>query len=221
MQTKAIFREIKSHIPEMNNVRLEVTDDSLDVFINDKKEFYVNPQMGITCVEGCNYNNKFYDVYYNVEKAANLVKEYTSVLYDAPILDAEEMEDSPFKKLAEFGNVVLAGRVSDNESTIEFVTYSSHIGGIEIGHYFGNNYIGAKEDFCKRANLVNENKVFSDKELVEIHRCIEDTFDMEFNLTDEQTQMLENIQTKIKSSVENFDKLLEEACLQNEEQTLQ
>lgn len=83
------------------------------------------------------------------------------------------------------------------------------------------DYNGAKQDFAVRAGLVNENKIFSDKELVEIHRCIEDTFDMGFNLTDKQTVMLENIQTKIKSSVDNFEEQLEEACSQNEEQTLQ
>ena len=44
-------------------------------------------------------------------------------------------------------------------------------------NYFGNNYSGAKEDFATRSGLVNEKKLFSDEEYVEMYRCVVDTLE--------------------------------------------
>ena len=57
--------------------------------------------------------------------------------------------------------------------------------------------------------------------MVEIYRCIEDTLGNEYEVTDKQREMLEDIQTRIQNTVNGFDKLLKEAIDQGEEETFE
>lgn len=78
--------------------------------------------------------------------------------------------------------------------------------GIEIqtessGHYFGNNFTRTKEDFAVRADIVNQDKIFSTNELVEIYRHVEDTLEGGYELTNEQEEILDTIKSKISEVV--------------------
>ena len=53
------------------------------------------------------------------------------------------------------------------------------------------------------------------------NRCIEDTLGNEYEVTDKQREMLEDIQTRIQNTVNGFDKLLKEAIDQGEEETFE
>ena len=57
--------------------------------------------------------------------------------------------------------------------------------------------------------------------MVEIYRCIEDTLNNEYEMTDKQREMLEDVQSRIKLSVPRFDELLKEAIDQGEEETFE
>ena len=90
--------------------------------------------------------------------------------------------------------------------------------------YHGNyttDYKGAREDFATRSGLVNKNLLFNKNELVEIYRCIEDTLNNGYEITDKQKEMLEDLQTRISSTVAEFDELLKEAINQDEEETFE
>lgn len=62
--------------------------------------------------------------------------------------------------------------------------------GVTLGHYYHNDYAGAKEDFAIRSGLVSEQKLFKDKELQGIYRTLDQgqkyipylTFDQEQEL---------------------------------------
>ena len=68
---------------------------------------------------------------------------------------------------------------------------------------------------------MNRNLLFNKNEMVEIYRCIEDTLNNEYEMTDKQRDMLEDIQTRIKQDVPGFDELLKEAIDQGEEETFE
>ena len=53
------------------------------------------------------------------------------------------------------------------------------------------------------------------------NRCIENTLGNEYEVTDKQREMLEDIQTRIQNTVKGFDKLLKEAIDQGEEETFE
>lgn len=218
MDKKEFLTEVMRHANQCEGAAFRIEDDNLYVEYGENNEFIVRPSGGITCTDKTEHNDEFHTLYDEMTEIASMVKEYMTAMENAPDLKAIDF-NMPYKKLAEFNDTVLGG--TKNQSGYSFTTWSYKDNALYHGHYLMKDYNGAKQDFAVRAGLVNENKIFSDKELVEIHRCIEDTFDMGFNLTDKQTEMLENIQTKIKSSVDNFEEQLEEACSQNEEQTLQ
>ena len=79
----------------------------------------------------------------------------------------------PYIKIAEYNEVVLAGREHSNGS-FEFATWNYKNNSLYHGHYT-TDYKGAREDFATRSGLVNKNLLFNKNELVEIYRCIEDT----------------------------------------------
>ena len=109
----------------------------------------------------------------------------------------------PYKRLAEFNRVVLAG-TEHKDGSFEFATWDYLYNSLHNGHYF-NDYEKAKEDFATRSNLVKGSKIFNEKELMQIFRCTEDTLNNGYELSDEQSETLENIQAKIKESVTDFD----------------
>ncbi len=121
--------------------------------------------------------------------AAALVKEYGNAMEKAPDFKVPSLSQS-YKLLAEYDNVVLAGREL-NSGGFEFVTWRQNYNGVEHGNYFGNNYSGAKEDFATRSGLVNEKKLFSDEEYVEMYRCVMDTLEDSYELSDEHKKMLD------------------------------
>lgn len=75
-----------------------------------------------------------------------------------------------YKKFYEVGNSVLAARIMPDDR-IEYVTweYGYDRKGVMWGHYFGENFAAAKQDFAVRAGLIDSQKLFSDKQLSALH----------------------------------------------------
>ena len=115
-----------------------------------------------------------------VIQTAGHVKEYMRIFERAPALKAVGLEDT-YKVLADFGDAVLAGQLGKKGA--RFVTWEWDFDrqGVHAGHYFMENYEAAKLDFAARAGLINEQRLFSDKELGVIRNACE------FALTDDAT----------------------------------
>lgn len=81
---------------------------------------------------------------------AGTVLEYMNHLEHAPTLKAAGLSE-PYQSLAEFNGTVLAGRLT--EKGAKFVTWDwdfNHAG-LNHGHYYEGDYVGAKRDFAIRS----------------------------------------------------------------------
>ena len=79
--------------------------------------------------------------------------EYMRQMETAPALKADGLENG-YKVLADFNGIVLAGVQSKHG--VHFVTWDWAYGhtGVCHGHYFMENYAGAKQDFAIRSGLI-------------------------------------------------------------------
>ena len=135
-----------------------------------------------------------------VIQIASQVREYMPIFARAPALKAIGLEGS-YKILADFGDAVLAGRLGKKGA--RFVTWEWDFDrkGVHAGHYHMENYEAAKMDFAVRAGLINEQRLFSDKELGVIRNACE------FALTDDAT-LTYGDETRLRSVQEQIELLL-------------
>lgn len=206
MNTDQLFKEIQSHMPRFEDVWYKSTEEGMEVYIADTKEFFVDNGGYVEQYNNVNNDEHYYEISDCLNSAADVVREYNSAMEKAPDLKAPGLSQK-YKLLAEYGDVILAGRELSSGS-FEFVTWRQSYNGLEHGNYFGNNYNGAKEDFAIRSGLVNEYKLFSNEEYVEIYRCVCDTLEGGYELSDNHREMLENLRQRIPGAVDNFEQTL-------------
>ncbi len=124
------------------------------------------------------------DALLRVEDIAARTLEYMTVMETAPQLKVSGL-DGDYRILADFNGTVLAG--SHSKYGVQFVTWDwdcRHTG-VAHGHYFMENYDGAKQDFTTRSGLIHKEQLFSPEQMTEIYRCCADSVDGEFfELTD-------------------------------------
>ena len=124
------------------------------------------------------------------------VKEYLRIMERAPTLKAIDL-DEDYKILAEFDDTVLAGRMS--KKGVRFVTweYDFDHRGVHAGHYFMQNYEGAKLDFAVRAGLVESQRLFSDEQLAVIQNACEFALEDDATLSYAEEKQLHSVQEQI------------------------
>ena len=66
-----------------------------------------------------------------------------------------------------------------------------------LGHYFGNCYQEAKQDFAVRAGLVQSQRLFSQEQLAEIYRSVQQTLYADLELTRAQEKTLQTVSDQI------------------------
>ena len=136
---------------------------------------------------------------------AKMTSEYMAILETAPRLKASGL-DGDYRILSDFGGTVLAGAPSKHG--VQFVTWDWDYDriGVVHGHYFMENYDGAKQDFATRSGLIQKEQLFSPEQLTEIFRCCADSVDEDFfELTDTQEEMIRGIQQQIRVCVPDLD----------------
>ena len=146
------------------------------------------------------------DALYRVEDIAAKTLEYMTAMEAAPQLKASGL-DEDYRILADFGGTVLAG--SPSKYGVQFVTWDWDYDrtGVVHGHYFMENYDGAKRDFATRSGLIQKEQLFSPEQLTEIYRCCTDSVDEHFfELTDKQVELIHSVQQQIEICVPDLDK---------------
>ena len=131
--------------------------------------------------------------------------EYMRQMKTAPSLKADGLEGG-YKVLADFNGTVLAGVQSKHG--VHFVTWDWDYGhtGVCQGHYFMEDYAGAKQDFAVRSGLIQKAQLFSPEQLTEIYRCCADSVDGNFfELTEEQEKVIRSAQQQIEECVPDLD----------------
>lgn len=78
--------------------------------------------------------------------------------------------------------------------------------GVCHGHYFMENYAGAKQDFAIRSGLIQKERLFTPEQMIGIYRCCADSVDGDFfELTGEQEKMIRSVQQQIEECVPDLD----------------
>lgn len=145
-----------------------------------------------------------------------ITAEYMTQMETAPQLKASSLEGD-YRLLAEFNNIVLAGHKT--RFGIEFITWEwvqNHTA-LWQGHYT-ESYTAAKEDFATRSGLVPREKLFSDRQMAEVYRCIHETLENKYPLTDERKKLLCCTAEQIQSAVPKLDRLVQQS---NEKELIQ
>ena len=172
------------------------------------------------------------DALQTVIDTAKMTSEYMAILETAPLLKASGLTGD-YRILADFGGTVLAdfnGTVLagvQSKHGVHFVTWDWAYGhtGVCHGHYFMENYAGAKQDFAIRSGLIQKERLFTPEQMTEIYRCCADSVDGDFfELTGEQEKMIRSVQQQIEECVPDLDERIrqqEEALEQaTQEQTM-
>lgn len=136
------------------------------------------------------------------------IPEYISLLNKAPLIAAIGL-DGDYRTIAEFNNVVLAGY--QTRFGMEFVTWEwvQDHSALWQGHYYGDNYEAAKQDFTTRSGLIPPERVFSDEQLAEIYRCIHETLDSCCSITPEREKLLAGSAEQIEAAVPELEELVQ------------
>ena len=124
------------------------------------------------------------------------VKEYLRIMERAPTLKAIDLGED-YKILAEFDDIVLAGRMSKNGARFVTWEYDFDRCGVHTGHYFMQNYEGAKQDFAARAGLVNHQRLFSDEQLAVIRNACAFALEDDATLSYAEEKQLQSVQEQI------------------------
>ena len=131
--------------------------------------------------------------------------EYMTAMEAAPQLKASGLEGD-YRILADFNGTVLAG--THSKHGVQFVTWDRDYGrtGVAHGHYFMENYDGAKQDFATRSGLIHKEQLFSPEQMTEIYRCCADSVDGDFfDFTAEQEKVIRSVQQQIEECVPDLD----------------
>ena len=105
-------------------------------------------------------------------EAAGTVMEYMTLLENAPPLKADGLADG-YRVLAEFNGTVLAG--TETLLGAQFVTWARDYdrSGVNNGHYYMEDYQGAREDFALRSGLVARERVFDREQLEGLRQAVQ------------------------------------------------
>lgn len=140
---------------------------------------------------------------------SNQVREYITAFQTAPVLKADSLEER-YRVLLDYHDTVLAA--TPTKYGMQFVTWDwdfNHTG-LNHGHYHNTDYKSAKRDFAARAGLVERYPVFSQKQMVEIYRCCEDTLCDTYEMTDDQRNIIRSVQETIREKHPNVLDLIRE-----------
>ena len=139
-----------------------------------------------------------------VKAEAATTLEYMKLMAQAPKMNTGNEIDN-YKMLADFNGAVLAGH--ETSHGVQFVTWEwdHDRKGVHWGHYYGQNYEGAKEDFATRSGLLPESRLFTLDQMAEIYRCIHETLDADYPITDSRRKLLQKAAEQIEQGVYNLE----------------
>ena len=152
------------------------------------------------------------ELYHKVAQTADEVYAYVEAVQTAPLLHASGLSEN-FHLLAEFGGAVLAGRELGNGWGYQFVTWiwDHDRTGVSHGHYYEEDFQGAKQDFAVRSGLISKAQLFSPEELTQLYRATDYLLDEGPEPEDGQLKALQTSRTKIEYTVPDLVERLEQS----------
>ena len=152
------------------------------------------------------------ELYHKVAQTADEVYAYVEAIQTAPLLHASGLSEK-FHLLADFGGAVLAGRELENGWGYQFVTWiwDHDRTGVSHGHYYEEDFQGAKQDFAVRSGLISKAQLFLPEELTQLYRATDYLLDEGPEPEDGQLKALQTSRTKIEYTVPDLAERLEQS----------
>ena len=205
------FPELARRLKREGIATLPVEKACLPVVVGEQEAMWVQSWGGIILNAEAANDPAVNRVYDTVAGISAQVYEYTEAMAAAPPLAADGLHEG-FRLLADFNGVVLAGQELGDSWGYKFVTWqrTPDRTAVTQGNYYdgGDRYEAAKLDFACRAGLVQESRQFSNEQLAEVYRCVHETLDSEYPITDQRRKVLEQVAEQIEGSVESLDELV-------------
>ena len=147
-----------------------------------------------------------------LDKAISITKttaEYMRQMETAPQLTASGLTGD-YRLLADFNDVVLAGHPT--RYGVQFATWERvrERTGLNAGNFYGppggvDSYTAAKRDFATRSGLIPHSALFAPEQLTEIYRCIHETLNSSYPITEERQKCLESVVEQIEAAVPDLN----------------
>ena len=184
----------------------------LTVLLNDQPVLSVSAGSDVFLLPAGSNQPEAGELYHKVAQTADEVYAYVEAVQTAPLLHASGLSEK-FHLLADFGGAVLAGRELENGWGYQFVTWiwDHNRTGVSHGHYYEEDFQGAKQDFAVRSGLISKAQLFSPEELTQLYRAIDYLLDEGPELEDGQLKALQTSRTKIEYTVPDLAERLEQS----------
>lgn len=202
------FEELSRCLGKEQIESLSKEDRRLEIFLHGQPVLSVSPGNEVFMLPSGSKNPEANELYHRVAIAADRVFEYVEAMENTPLLRARGL-DNKFHLLADFGGAVLAGRERGTGRGYEFVTWiwDYERVGVSHGHYYEDDFAGAKRDFAVRSGLIPKASLFSNEELTEIYRATDHLLAEDPNLNDKQIRAIQEARIKIE-----FSKSINNSC---------
>lgn len=210
------FPELARRLKQEGIATGPVDKACLPVLVDSKEAMWVQSWGGVILNAGAVDDPAVNRIHDTVTEISAQVYEYTEAMAAAPLLTADGLHED-FRLLADFNGVVLAGQELERDWGYKFVTWdrSPDRTSVAHGHYYHNGYGEAKLDFACRSGLVQESRQFTDRQLTELYRCIHETLDSGYPMTEERMKLLVGAAEQIGSSVNDLE---ERVALSNQQE---
>ena len=184
----------------------------LTVLLNDQPVLSVSAGGDVFLLPAGSNQPEASELYHKVAQTADEVYAYVDAVQTAPLLHASGLSEK-FHLLADFGGAVLAGRELENGWGYQFVTWiwDHNRTGVSHGHYYEEDFQGAKQDFAVRSGLISKAQLFSPEELTQLYRATDYLLDEGPELEDGQLKALQTSRTKIEYTVPDLAERLEQS----------
>lgn len=184
----------------------------LTVLLNDQPVLSVSAGSDVFLLPAGINQPEASELYHKVAQTADEVYAYVDAVQTAPILHASGLSEK-FHLLADFGGAVLAGRELGNGWGYQFVTWiwDHDRTGVSHGHYYEEDFQGAKQDFAVRSGLISKAQLFLPEELTQLYRATDYLLDEGPEPEDGQLKALQTSRTKIEYTVPDLVERLEQS----------
>ena len=186
--------------------------NQLTVLLNDQPVLFVSSESDVFLLPAGSNPPEASELYHKVAQTAEEVYAYVEAVQTAPLLHASGLSEK-FHLLADFGGAVLAGRELGNGWGYQFVTWiwDHDRTGVSHGHYYEEDFQGAKQDFAVRSGLISKAQLFLPEELTQLYRATDYLLDEGPEPEDGQLKALQTSRTKIEYTVPDLVERLEQS----------
>ena len=186
--------------------------NQLTVLLNDQPVLFVSSESDVFLLPAGSNPPEASELYHKVAQTAEEVYAYVEAIQTAPLLHASGLSEK-FHLLADFGGAVLAGRELGNGWGYQFVTWiwDHDRTGVSHGHYYEEDFQGAKQDFAVRSGLNSKAQLFLPEELTQLYRATDYLLDEGPEPEDGQLKALQTSRTKIEYTVPDLVERLEQS----------